>query len=45
MSGLEIALIAFASVFFVYEVISLGVQISKRIKEKKEKSNKEDIND
>lgn len=44
MSGLEIGLIAFASIFFAYEIISLIVQISKRVKEKR-KSNKEDNNE
>mgnify|MGYP003501285409 CR=1 FL=1 len=45
MGALEIALIVFACCFFLYEVISLGIQISKRVKERKEKSNKEEIND
>lgn len=38
MSGLEIFLIVFASLFFVYEIVSLVIQILKRVKEEKEKS-------
>lgn len=45
MSPLAIFLIVFASIFFLYEVISLIVQIVKRVKEKKEKSEKEDLLD
>lgn len=45
MGALEIFLIVFACIFFLYEVISLVFQISKRLKERKEKSNKEDNNE